>query len=135
MRGQGMNSGILVLIVEDEPLILLGMQSALEDGGYEILTAVNGTDALAVLDLHHADLAGLITDIRMGDGPTGWDVARHARGLKSEIAVVYVSADRVGDWPVEGLPNSVAIQKPFAEAQLVTAISTLVTEAGSRSAT
>jgi CheY-like chemotaxis protein len=130
-----MNSGILVLIVEDEPLILLGMQSALEDGGYEILTAVNGTDALAVLDLHHADLAGLITDIRMGDGPTGWDVARHARGLKSEIAVVYVSADRVGDWPVEGLPNSVAIQKPFAEAQLVTAISTLVTEAGSRSAT
>lgn len=124
-----------MLIVEDDPLILLGMQSALEDGGYEILTAANGTDALALLDLHHANLAGLITDIRMGHGPTGWDAARHARGLKSEIAVVYVSADRVDDWPVEGLPNSVAIQKPFADAQLVTAISTLVTEAGSRSAT
>jgi CheY-like chemotaxis protein len=130
-----MNSGILVLIVEDEPLILLGMQSALEDGGYEILTAANGTDALALLDLHAGDLAGLITDIRMGDGPTGWDVARHARKLKSEIAVVYVSADCVDDWPVEGLPNSVAIRKPFAEAQLVTAISTLVIEAGSHGAT
>jgi CheY-like chemotaxis protein len=130
-----MNSGILVLIVEDEPLILLGMQSALEDGGYEILTAANGTDALALLDLHAGDLAGLITDIRMGDGPTGWDVARHARKLKSEIAVVYVSADCVDDWPVEGLPNSVAIRKPFAEAQLVTAISTLVIGAGSHGAT
>jgi CheY-like chemotaxis protein len=130
-----MNSRVLVLIVEDEPLILLGLQAALEDGGYEILTAVDGTKALALLDRHHADLAGLITDIRMGNGPTGWDVARHARGLKPEIAVVYVSADCVDDWPAEGLPNSVAIQKPFAEAQLVTTISTLVTEARRRSAT
>jgi CheY-like chemotaxis protein len=130
-----MNSKIMVMIVEDEPMILLGMQAALEDGGYEVLTAANGTDGLALLDLYHADLAGLITDIRMGDGPTGWEVARHARGMKAAIAVVYVSADCVDDWPAEGLPNSVAIQKPFAEAQLVTAISTLITEAGSRSAT
>jgi len=130
-----MNSKIMVMIVDDEPMILLGMQAALEDGGYEVLTAANGTDGLALLDRHHADLAGLITDVRMGDGPTGWDVARYGRGLKSDIAVVYVSADCVDDWPAEGLPNSVAIQKPFAEAQLVTAISTLITEAGSRSAT
>jgi FixJ family two-component response regulator len=75
--------------------------------------------------------AGVITDIRLGPGASGWEIARYARGLKSEIAVVFVSGDSVDDWAAEGVPKSVIIQKPFAEAQLVTAISALITDAGS----
>jgi DNA-binding NtrC family response regulator len=101
-----MNDGIIVLVVEDEPLILLGMQEALEGGGYVLLTARNGADAIALLDSRHLEIAGVITDIRLGNGPTGWEVARHARGLRSDIAIVYTSGDSAGDWPSEGLPHS-----------------------------
>jgi len=126
-----MDAAIVVLLVEDEPLILIGMQDALEDGGYAVLTASNGSDAMSLLDERHIELAGMITDIRLGEGPNGWDVARHARELKHELPIVYISADRIDDWPVEGVPKTIALQKPFADAQLITAISTLITQAGS----
>jgi CheY-like chemotaxis protein len=123
------NAEILILVVEDEAMILLGMEDALEGGGYTVLSASNGSDALRVLDDRHADLAGIITDIRLGPDATGWEIARHARALNSEIAVLFVSADSADDWAVEGVPKSVMLQKPFAEAQLITAISALITEA------
>ncbi|MEO6717961.1 MAG: response regulator [Novosphingobium sp.] len=122
-----MQEAVVILIVEDEPIILHGMQDALEGGGYTTVLATNGDDALAMLDSRHHDLTGLITDIRIGSGPAGWDVARHARELKPDIAVVYVSGDSAEAWPSEGVPHSVMISKPFAEAQLVTAISNLIT--------
>jgi hypothetical protein len=37
-----------------------------------------------------------------------------------------MTGDSAGDWPIEGVPNSVLVQKPYAPAQLVTAISTLM---------
>jgi hypothetical protein len=54
------------------------------------------------------------------------------QALRSDIAIVYTSGDSAGDWPSEGLPHSLILQKPFADAQLVTAISTLINEAGSQ---
>ena len=122
-----------VLIVEDEALIVMAMQDALEGGGFTVLLASNGTEAIALLNIHHKDIACLVTDIRLGSGPSGWEVARHARRLKLDIAIVYTSGDSVAQWPAEGLPNSVILQKPFADAQLLTAVSNEVTEAGNRS--
>lgn len=65
----------------------------------------------------------------MGPGPDGWDVARHASELKPDIQVVYVSGDSAADWPAHGVPNSVIVPKPYAPAQLLTAVSTLMTKA------
>ena len=54
------------------------------------------------------------------------DVARHARESVPTMPVVYVSGDSAGDWAVQGVPNSVMIPKPYAFAQIVTAVSTLM---------
>ena len=62
------------------------------------------------------ELQGLATDIRLGAGPTGWEVAHHARKKYPDIAVVYTTGDGAADWFAEGVPNSVMLQKPFAEA-------------------
>jgi hypothetical protein len=43
----------------------------------------------------------------------------------------YMSGDSSADWAVEGVPNSIMLAKPFAPAQLVTAISQLLTSASS----
>lgn len=119
----------LVLLVEDEPLILLVAQDALEAGGYTVLPVQLASEALDILDNQFAELSGLVTDIRMPGGADGWEIARHARELKADLPVVYTTGDSAGQWPVMGVPNSVVVQKPYAPAQLLTAISTLMTTA------
>lgn len=41
------------------------------------------------------------------------------------MAVVYMTGDSAADWASEGVPSSVMVQKPFAMAQLITAVSSL----------
>jgi CheY-like chemotaxis protein len=119
----------IILLVEDEPLILLVAQDALEAGGYTVLPAQLASEALSLLDSRCAELSGLVTDIRLPGGADGWEIARHARELRADLPIVYTTSDSAGEWPVQGVPNSVVVQKPYAGAQLLTAISTLMTTA------
>jgi DNA-binding response OmpR family regulator len=115
-----------ILLVEDEPLIALSVQEALEDGGYAVRAAVSGIDAISVFDQGSEEISALITDIRLGTGPEGWDVARHARELNPRLPIVYMSGDSSHGHSSRGVPDSLMIQKPFAPAQIVTAVSTLL---------
>lgn len=124
----------LLLVAEDEPLVLLCAQDALEAAGFTVLTADSGGAALEVVESRCAELAGLITDIRLGSGPNGWDVAVRARELKPDISIIYASADSVHERFCRGVPKSVAVKKPYGSAQLATAISTLLTEGDSGNA-
>ena len=119
----------VVLLVEDEPLVLLVAQDALEAGGYAVVPVQLSPEALDVLDSRIGELSGLVTDIRLPGGPDGWEIARHARELRSDLPIVYTTADSAGDWSAKGVPNSLVVQKPYAGAQLLTAISTLMTAA------
>ncbi|MBN8812369.1 MULTISPECIES: response regulator [unclassified Sphingomonas] len=127
-----MGNTILLLLVEDNPLIAELMKAALADRGYDVIWSGGGMEALGMLDDRVAEIAGLITDIRLGEGPSGWKVAHHGRELRPELPVVYMTGDSAGDWTARGVPNSVLLQKPFAPAQLVTAISTLLINVDSR---
>ena len=119
----------IVLLVEDEPLVLLVAQDALEAGGFKVLPTQLASEALDVLDKRVAELSGLVTDIRLPGGADGWEIARTARELRADLPVVYTTADSAADWPAKGVPNSVVVQKPYAGAQLLTALSTLITSA------
>jgi CheY-like chemotaxis protein len=125
----------LVLIVEDDAAVLLFAEDAVGAGGYKVATAAHGAEALKVLEEQIDELSGLITDIHLGAGATGWDVARHARELKADLPVVYMTADSAGEWAAQGVPNSVLVQKPYAPAQLLTAIAALMTAADTSTAT
>jgi CheY-like chemotaxis protein len=122
---------ILLLLVEDEPLIQVMMQAVLEDGGFTVVAASSGDEALALVADKIDQVSGLITDIQLGDGPNGWAVARHARLSKAELPVVYMTGDSAADWAAEGVPKSIMLAKPFAPAQVVTAISALLSDAAS----
>lgn len=123
-----MADNIVLLLVDDEALILHLLEDALIEAGYVVISAANGVEAIASLDNPENDLAGLITDIRMGDGANGWEVARHARELVPTFPVVYMTGDSAADWASQGVPNSAIVQKPFATAQVITAISNLLNE-------
>jgi DNA-binding response OmpR family regulator len=117
---------VLILLAEDEPLIGALLQEVLEDAGFAVRSVLSGHQALAAFDEDGAGIAGMVTDIRLGEGPNGWDVARRAREVIPTMPVVYMSGDSANEHSAYGVPDSVMLQKPFATAQLVTAISTLM---------
>jgi len=63
---------------------------------------------------------------RLKDGENGWEVARRAREIEPRLAVVYATSAFPEDWRAQGVPNSILLEKPFAVAQLLTAVSQLL---------
>ena len=124
-----MDHSILLLLAEDEPLIALSLEVALQDAGFAILHVLSAEEALRAIDETHSGLSGVITDIKFGGDVDGWAVARHARELIAGVPVVYMSGDSAHDHTVQGVPDSIMLQKPFAPAQLITAIATLLNAA------
>jgi DNA-binding response OmpR family regulator len=124
-----MTEPILLLLVEDESLIREILDIELTDAGFQVGVASDGTRAIAELNMKAPLFRAVITDIRLGDGPTGWDVAHRARELVENIPIIYISGDSVHEWSAKGVPNSVVVAKPFVPAQIITAIAALLNKA------
>lgn len=124
-----MGVGKLLLLVEDEALIAHALEDALLEAGFEIRTVHDGASALQAVEDNPDQFSALLTDIRLPkNGPDGFDLAHRARELSPTIGVVYMSGDSAIDWASKGVPKSIMLQKPFAIAQLVTAVATLLNE-------
>ncbi len=122
-----MTQAVPLLVVEDEALVLIDLQDALEEGGYLVLAATDGPGALQLLDDRLAEVRALITDVDIGPGAiTGWDIAQQAREVRPDLPVVYMTGASADQWASRGVPNSILLAKPFATAQLLTAVSQLI---------
>jgi DNA-binding response OmpR family regulator len=122
-----MADALEVMVVEDDQSIQSIGEEALSDGGFEPAIASSGEEALTLLS--ESNYRALVIDIKLGkDRIRGWDVARRARAMNPLLPVVYITGASADEWPVQGVPNSVVLTKPFAPAQLVTAVSQLLTE-------
>ena len=117
---------LALLLVEDEPKILEFLEDAFSDAGFEVVMAADGRKAIAELEDCAGRFCGVVTDIRLGEGPDGWEVACRARELSSDTPIVYMSGDSGHHWSSRGVPNSVMVLKPFVAAQVITAVSTLM---------
>jgi CheY-like chemotaxis protein len=85
--------------------------------------------AMRLLDAPDADYRALVADANLAPGVlTGWDAARRARELHPDIPVVYMTGSEAHEWTSQGVPNSVLVPKPFAPAQIVTAVSQLLNQ-------
>jgi DNA-binding response OmpR family regulator len=123
----GLENQLVILVVEDDHLIQSLVEESLTDGGFEIVIASSGENAVELLDASEGKYRALVTDINLEpDKLNGWDVARHAREIDPGFPVVYMTGKDVDDWASKGVPNSIMLAKPFAPAQLVTAVSQLL---------
>jgi two-component system cell cycle response regulator CpdR len=129
-----MTSPISLLLVEDEGLIRHDLKEALAAAGFDVTEAASGGKALSEFEADTSRIRGLITDINLGKGPNGWEIARRGRELIPDLPVVYISGHGAADWPSKGVPKSLIVSKPFASAQIITAISTLLVDADSHRA-
>jgi CheY-like chemotaxis protein len=125
-----MDSNVLLLLAEDEALIRMHLEEELRDAGFDVVTALDGAQAITELETDAARFRGVVTDIRLKVGAEGWEVAKRARELAPGIAVVYVSGDSAHEWGSRGVPESVMVAKPFVAVQVITAMSTLLNQTG-----
>ncbi|MCA1495088.1 response regulator [Ensifer sp. NBAIM29] len=117
---------VTILLADDEAVLLLDFEDALTQAGFNVVTVASGRKAVERLNAADPAIDGLVTDIHFHEPPDGWDVARVAREIDPDMPVVYVSGDGGPDWASKGVPNSIMLEKPFAIAQLVTAIAQLL---------
>ena len=121
------DSVLIVLVVEDEPTIQQLAEDSLSEGGFKVEVAASGKQAIQLLDVPDPTYRAIVTDVNLGpDGVTGWEVARRAREVFSNIPVVYMTGNSSEEWTSQGVPNSVLLTKPFVPAQLLTAVSQLL---------
>lgn len=113
------------LIVEDEPLVAMALVEALEECGYSASVCGTGFDALNFIEMERG-LLGVVTDIRLGEGPNGWEVARRAREHFPAAPVIYITGDSANAFAAEGVPKSVILQKPFPLKEFLRTVSSLL---------
>ena len=120
-----MEEALVILVVDDDQSIQSIVEEALSDSGFEPAIASSGEDALTLLSANKYRV--LVIDISLGkDRIRGWDVARRARAINPALPVVYITGATADEWAIQGVPNSILLTKPFAPAQLITAVSQLL---------
>lgn len=67
-----------------------------------------------------------LTDVNLGDGITGWELARRVREITPGFPLIYMTSATAPDWKSQGVDGSGLIEKPFAPAQLAAAVSQLL---------
>jgi CheY-like chemotaxis protein len=110
-----------VLFVDDDLISRLLNCAVLRESGFDVIEASSYAEACAAIE-RSPRLAALVTDIELGVGPDGFEIARRARLANPEVAVVYMSGTELRRYAREGVDNSRFIPKPFGPDQVVKAL-------------
>lgn len=118
-----MKRPLRVLVVEDEVLLMMQLESYLEDAGHIVVgTAMSSREAVSVAAQLDADLA--LIDIHLADGPTGVEVGRFITE-RTPMTAVFMTANpkRI---PEDFSGAAGVIAKPYTEQGLMRALDYLV---------
>ena len=117
----GTTDPLVILAVDDDPLVLENTAAMLMELGHTVLQAHSGAEALRMLDQRSVDL--IITDYAM-PGMTGEELTQHILANQPELPVLMVSG--YASLP-EGAGMSVPkLGKPFKERDLSRAIAEVI---------
>jgi len=108
--------GLAVLVVEDDWFVREDMVLGLKREGWFVLEADTGVGALKLLR-ETATIDLLVTDIRLADAITGWDVAEAVRASRPKIPVIYTSGN--SDDNGRQVPESIFLNKPVTARELI----------------
>jgi two-component system response regulator AtoC len=125
------NSPARILVVDDEKLIRWSVGERLQRGGYEVLSAESGEEALELLAAQAPDL--VLLDVRL-PGIDGLVTLQRALGLLPELAVLMMSAHSTVDIAVEAMKHGAIdfLVKPFPFQALDAAVERALTTARTR---
>jgi DNA-binding response OmpR family regulator len=118
----------IILVVEHDSAIQALVEDALTEGGFQPAIAGSAEEAVTLLQGGQTNYRALVINVGLNRGMDGWEAARKARQINPDFPIIYITAGAGNEWPSQGVPNSILLQKPFALAQLVIAVSQLLTK-------
>ncbi|MFQ5604844.1 MAG: response regulator [bacterium] len=110
-----------ILIVEDLPDVRATIVEMLKRGGYEVLEAANGREALKLLDQKTPTL--ILTDIIMPE-MDGLEIIRKLTELKPNLPIVVFTAAANATYLRVAMKFGAVygLHKPFSQAELLTTL-------------
>jgi DNA-binding response OmpR family regulator len=118
----------LILVIEDEYTLQSFVEDALTEAGFATEIFSSWEEALTYQG--GGKYRAVLTDINLKGTLTGWEGARQLREREPTLPVIYMTGAAADEWASQGVPGSILLAKPFAPAQLVTAVSQLLNAAG-----
>ena len=100
---------LTILVVEDEYLIQELVAEALVDGGFETDLAATGEEAVILLQGANSRYRATVTDINLGGGVDGWEVAKYAEAPIQRSPIIYISGGSANRWTINGVANSLLL--------------------------
>jgi len=124
-----------ILVLDDEPSILLMIKKMLEKAGYEVSVALNGKEGMKLFEKDRHDL--VITDIIMPE-KEGLETIFELRRLYPQLKIIAISGGgRIS--PDGYLPGAkllgadMVFPKPLVQKDFLNAVATLLNEAEGKS--
>jgi DNA-binding response OmpR family regulator len=120
-----------ILIVDDEPEMVRGLEDNLRFEGYRTVSATNGADALALAQSSAPDL--ILLDVMM-PRMSGWDVCRALREKGIRAPVIMLTARGEESDRVRGLELGADdyVTKPFSLRELLARVRAVLRRPGPR---
>ena len=116
-----------VLLVDDEPLILMVLEDTLLDAGFDVMTSADAGGAIKLLRDYPDHFSALVTDVHMPGELNGIDLVAYVRDVYPDLPVV-ISTGRpdvlTPDW-IKAHRVTV-IDKPYLPETLVGMVKRLV---------
>ena len=121
LPGPGEAQKPVILLVEDDVLVRFTTAEVLRDGGFDVLEAVDSSEALALLSTGHP-LDLVITDIRMPGHMDGMQLANVLKNARPNLPVALLSSH------LERPDHSadIFISKPYDPDKLVEVVKRLI---------
>ena len=91
MSDRPLDREVAVLLVGEDPVVRAAIEKLLRQGGYDLMIAVDGQDALQKADEHKGLIDLLVSDIQM-PGITGPDLAAELRRTRPDLRVMFMSS-------------------------------------------
>ncbi len=120
-----------ILVVEDDPHILLGLEEVLKSDGFEVATCNRGDQALVAFSQHQPAL--ILLDVML-PGLSGYDICKQLRAKKVATPILMLTAKGQEIDKVVGLDLGADdyVTKPFGVRELLARIHALLRRSGDR---
>lgn len=117
-----------ILVVEDDKSTARLMKAVLRHGGYEVVEACNGVEALAAMDTQHIDL--IVLDVMMPK-MDGYELTERLRSCGSMVPILMVTAKQLPEEKCKGflVGTDDYMVKPVNQEELLLRIKALLRRA------
>ena len=128
-RISAMNAGKTILLVEDNDAVRASLGAVLEIGGYNVLLAMDGSEAVEIVSKSKDPIHLLITDVVM-PRLSGVVLARQLQQQRSEMKVLFMTGynRQIAIEQYDMSEKANFLQKPISMDQILQTVTSLLVE-------